>query len=67
MAAQICCSIANTFRGKGKAAKVADFMRFSRKKKSKAKQRQSMEEQMAIAKAITIAFGGAIIDKKKKK
>lgn len=66
MSAQICCSISNAFRGKGKASKVADFMRFSRKKKKKSKQRQSMEEQMEIAKAITIAFGGAIIDKKKK-
>jgi nucleoside recognition membrane protein YjiH len=63
MAAQICCSIANAFRGKGKAAKVTDFMAFSRKNKKKSKQRQSMEEQMEIAKAITVAFGGAILDK----
>lgn len=64
MLAQICSVMWNSFRSKGKALKATDFMTYRRKDKTQQKRRQSVEEQMAIAKAITIAFGGTVSDKK---
>lgn len=68
MLAQICSVIANVFKGKkGKPLKAADFMRFRRPQKDKKqKRRQSAEEQMALAKAITLAYGGVVKERKKK-
>lgn len=72
MAAQICCTVANSFRGKGsKASKPEQFMKWKRAKNRKndkrSQQKQTMEEQMAIAKALTVAYGGVILDKTKMK
>jgi hypothetical protein len=69
MAAQICSTLVNCHRGKAsKPAKATDFMKYKRVKSGKqAKQRQTMEEQMALAKQITLAYGGVVLDKKKSK
>ena len=66
--AQVCSTVANSAMGKKrKALKPTDFMRFKPDVKKKDKNyRQPVEQQIALAKAITLAFGGTIKPKKKK-
>jgi hypothetical protein len=57
--ALIAVLIANAHRGKRKAFKIEDFMP-KRTGKRAEKPRQTVEEQLQVAKAITMAFGGSI-------
>lgn len=67
-AAQIVCVLVNANRAKGKPpAKIQDFMPKRDRKKTKEgkKPKQSVAEQIAMARKITLAFGGTVKDKKK--
>jgi hypothetical protein len=71
-AAQITCILANTNRRKGRAAfPISDFMpKRTRREQQGAskgeKRKQTVVEQIAVAKAITLAYGGSITSKKKR-
>lgn len=68
-AAQIVCVIANVNRGKNKPpAKIQDFMPKRDRKKTKEgkKPKQTVDEQIAMARKITLAFGGTVKVKGKK-
>jgi len=64
-AALIASTIANVNRTKkGKAWKISDFMPKRKRRGRKGKRKQTVREQIALAKAITLAFGGKLLPKR---
>lgn len=64
-AALVASTIANVNRPKNRRAwKISDFMPKRQRRGRKGKKKQTVREQISLAKAITVAFGGKILPKR---